>query len=49
MKKILFFMVAILPMILFTACSSDDEGLDNGTKYLSLIPQHYNLTLFISS
>ena len=37
MKKILFFMVAILPMILFTACSSDDEGLDNGTKYLSEI------------
>lgn len=24
-------------MILFTACSSDDEGLDNGTKYLSEI------------
>lgn len=36
MRKILFLM-AILPMMLFTACSSDDDNLDDGTKYLSEI------------
>lgn len=42
MKKILFLM-AMLPMMLFTACSSDDdENLDDGTKYLSeiIIKEH---------
>lgn len=29
--------MAILPMMLFTACSSDDDNLDDGTKYLSEI------------
>lgn len=36
MKKVLF-LLAILPMMLFTACSSDDDNLDDGTKYLSEI------------
>lgn len=36
MRKILFLM-AVLPMVLFAACSSDDDNLDDGTKYLSEI------------
>lgn len=36
MKNVLFLM-AMLPMMLLTACSSDDDNLDDGTKYLSEI------------
>ncbi len=34
MKKILF-LLAMLPMFVFSACSDDDEESDNGNRYLS--------------